>query len=326
MNPLLQDVDAFIVHLASERRLSRHTCNNYRRDLASTAEWLHQQNLTWPQLDQRDVRQLINHWHKQKLASNSIQRHLSALRTFYAWQHRNGLVNDNPAVGISAPKKGKRLPKNLEIEQINQLLNPGGDSALASHMSQHQAALAEETLVRDRAIMELFYSSGLRLSELVNLNLFDLDLKSASLRVVGKGNKERQLPVTDVAIEALLAWLKIRRTWLTTHSATTQECDALFISRHKKRISQRSVQLRLNALAQRQGLSTHLHPHMLRHSFATHLLESSRDLRAVQELLGHANLSTTQIYTHLDFQHLAKVYDNSHPRANRRADNDNSSR
>lgn len=298
--PLATTLERFIGHLASERRLSPHTQSNYRRDLESAALWLGQQGLDWPQASHQDIRLLMAHWHKKGLGSSSIQRHLSALRSFYRWLKREGQVDDNPADGISAPKGKKRLPDNLDIDQLNQLLNNKDKRPIA---------------LRDLAMMELFYSSGLRLSELTGLNLSDIDLKAASLRVIGKGNKQRQLPITQLACDRIGDWLQVRQQWLGA-----QECEALFISQRLKRISTRSVQLRLKSLAQQQALDSQPHPHMLRHSFATHLLESSGDLRAVQELLGHANLSTTQIYTHLDFQHLAKVYDNSHPRANRRDD------
>lgn len=303
MSTLLARVDAFIRHLASERRLSIHTQSNYQRDLTSAAHWLQDHQLDWQTLDAKAMRELLAYWHKQRLAGSSLQRHLSALRSFYRWQLREGLVQDNPAADISAPKTGKRLPKNLDVDQINQLLDGKNTDA------------SSDLLRRDRAMMELLYSSGLRLAELVSLDLIDLDLKDASLRVTGKGNKQRQLPMTQTAVDAIHTWLPVRQQWL---GAATS--GALFISRQKRRISPRSVELRLTAMARRQGLPGHPHPHMLRHSFATHLLESSRDLRAVQELLGHANLSTTQVYTHLDFQHLASVYDQAHPRARQKQD------
>lgn len=299
MTALLEQVDAFILHLASERRLSLHTQDDYRRDLASAAAWLTGRQLGWNHLDGKALRDLMAHWHKQGLGSRTIQHHLSALRTFYRWLMREGRVADNPVAGIRAPKSPKRLPKNLDVDQVNQLLDGKHDSELA---------------VRDHAMMELFYSSGLRLAELVSLDLDSLDIRAANLRVTGKGNKERQLPVTGTAIDAIRAWLPVRRQWLGNDS----DCMALFVSKQKKRITARSVQMRLATLARQRGLDGRIHPHMLRHSFATHLLESSRDLRAVQELLGHANLSTTQVYTHLDFQHLAKVYDQAHPRAHQR--------
>lgn len=300
MSSLTCTIDEFINHLASERRLSIHTQRNYQRDLQSAANWLQQQQLDWPQLDEHSVRQLVAYWHKQRLANSSIQRHLSALRTFYTWMLRCQRVRDNPVASIRAPKQGKRLPQDLNVDRLNQLLQPQQG--------------ASDLTCRDLAMMELFYSSGLRLSELVSLDITDIDVDAASLRVTGKGNKQRLLPITAIAIKRLQSWLTLRQSWLNANA----NCSAVFISRRLTRISPRNVQLRLKQLATQQGLDSQLHPHMLRHSFATHLLESSRDLRAVQELLGHANLSTTQVYTHLDFQHLARVYDASHPRANRK--------
>lgn len=303
MTALLEQVEAFILHLASERRLSEHTQTDYRHDLESTAAWLVAQSLDWVRLDGKALRDLMAAWHRQGLGSRSIQHRLSALRTFYRWLIREGVATDNPVSGVRAPKLPKRLPKNLDVDQVNQLLDGRTDNELA---------------LRDHAMMELFYSSGLRLSELVSLDIGSVDLNAQNLRVVGKGNKERQLPVTATAITALRAWLPVRRAWLPP----TSDCMALFISTQKRRITARSVQLRLAQLARERGLDGRVHPHMLRHSFATHLLESSRDLRAVQELLGHANLSTTQVYTHLDFQHLARVYDQAHPRAHPRKERD----
>lgn len=293
-------VDAFINHLATERRLSPHTQSNYRRDLLAVVQWLNKAELDWQCLDHHGIRQLLGAWHRQGLASRSMQRRLSALRSFYAWLLREGSVSHNPAMGISAPKAPKRLPENLDVDQLNQLLDGKQSDDLA---------------LRDRAMMELFYSSGLRLAELVSLDTDTIDMADASMVVTGKGSKQRRLPVTATAIAALRCWLPVRRRWLAD-----TECNALFISKRRRRISPRSVELRLAALAKRQGLAGKPHPHMLRHSFATHLLESSRDLRAVQELLGHANLATTQIYTHLDFKHLAAVYDEAHPRARHRKD------
>lgn len=298
-------VDAFIAHLATERRLSPHTQSNYRRDLDAVAQWLKQAELDWQRLDQQAMRQLLGAWHRQGLASRSMQRRLSALRSFYAWLLREGVVSHNPAVGISAPKVPKRLPENLDVDQLNQLLDGKQSDDLA---------------LRDGAMMELFYSSGLRLAELVSLDIDTIDMADASMVVTGKGNKQRRLPVTATAIAAVRRWLPVRHRWLAQI-----ECAALFVSKRRRRISPRSVEQRLVVLARRQGLAGKPHPHMLRHSFATHLLESSRDLRAVQELLGHANLSTTQIYTHLDFKHLAAVYDDAHPRARLRKDKHESS-
>jgi integrase/recombinase XerC len=212
-------------------------------------------------------------------------------------RHRGAI--HNPALGISAPKRPQRLPKTLDVDMIKQLLEFEGDEPID---------------IRDRAMMELFYSSGLRLAELADLNVSDLDLNDALVTVTGKGNKTRTLPIGRIAITAL-------RRWLTSRDSLPPD-QALFLGQRGKRLGHRAIQQRLRFRATQQGLPAHVHPHMLRHSFASHLLESSSDLRGVQELLGHANLSTTQVYTHLDFQHLAQVYDKAHPRATRKVNNE----
>jgi integrase/recombinase XerC len=225
---------------------------------------------------------------------------LSALRSFFRYLQREGIVTKNPGVDVRAPKSPKRLPRALDADQMTQLLEIPAQGALAQ---------------RDRAIMELLYSSGLRLAELVNLDLTGLDLADRTVRVTGKGRKTRIVPIGAKAITALRAWFKER--------AALAKADetAVFVGRNGRRLGARNIQLRLAQLGLRQGLPTKLHPHLFRHSFATHLLESSHDLRGVQELLGHADISTTQVYTHLDFQHLAGVYDQAHPRARRRRAN-----
>jgi integrase/recombinase XerC len=222
---------------------------------------------------------------------------MSALRGFFRFLLREGKVESNPAADVPSPKLPKRLPKTLDVDQIARLLEIDGDSPLA---------------LRDRAIMELFYSSGMRLAELVGLKVTDLDLAEGSVRVLGKGSKTRILPVGRKAREAIRAWLGARSDF------PGHDLDALFLSRRGQALSARAVQARLREWSRRIGLATGVNPHLLRHSFATHLLESSGDLRSVQELLGHADISTTQIYTHLDFQHLARIYDKSHPRARKR--------
>ncbi len=289
-------IDDFIDHLDGERRLSPHTLTNYRRDLQQLADFLDQRQCHWLTLGNTELRQFIGHQHQQGLAAKSLQRQLSSIRTFYRFLIREGRADANPALGISAPKAAKTLPKPLDVDQLQQLLD-------------RQPATPLEC--RDLAILELFYSSGLRLAELVSLDLHDLDFRAASLRVTGKGRKSRQLPIGRMAIRALDRWLDQRR-----QLADLAE-QALFVSRQGHRLSARSVQLRLKKWGL-QGGQGKLHPHRLRHSFASHMLESSGDLRAVQELLGHADISTTQIYTHLDFQHLAEVYDGSHPRAKKK--------
>lgn len=293
-------IAAFVRHLASERRLSPHTVTHYRRDLERAAPHLPQ---PWSAVTGHDIRALVARLHREGLGGRSLQRLLSTLRGFYGFLIREGLARDNPALDIRAPKSGRRLPKALDADQVRHLLdNPDGDGPL---------------IRRDQAMLELLYACGLRLAELIGLDLDDLDLREGRVTVTGKGNKTRRLPVGAPARTALAAWLEARPAF----SADPAQ-QALFLSRRGRRISPSSVQQRLRRGALARGLEDHLHPHKLRHSFATHLLESSGDLRAVQELLGHANLSTTQIYTHLDFQHLARVYDGAHPRAQRLRDDD----
>ncbi|GAA5131316.1 tyrosine recombinase XerC [Alloalcanivorax gelatiniphagus] len=293
-------IDAFARHLASERRLSPHTVKHYRRDLRTAAEVLRPD---WPAVTAHDVRALVATLHRRGLGGRSIQRLLSSLRTFYGFLIREGQAKDNPALDVRAPKSGKRLPKALDADQTRHLLdNPDGDGPLAR---------------RDQAMLELLYGCGLRLAELLSLDLDSVSAGSAELVVTGKGNKTRVLPVGKPALTALRAWLQARPGLV--HDPDQR---ALFVSQRGRRLSPSAVQQRLRRAAQTRGLDDHLHPHKLRHSFATHVLESSGDLRAVQELLGHANLATTQVYTHLDFQHLAKIYDNAHPRAQRRRGDD----
>lgn len=288
----------FFEHLASERRLSAHTDDNYRRDLNFFVQYCDRNAITeWTRLDTQHIRQFAAAEFRRGSAARTIQRRLSALRTFFNFLIREGVIKNNPAIDVQAPKAPKRLPNALDVDQMNQLLAFRTDDELSA---------------RDKAIMELFYSSGLRLAELVGLQLHELDLVDRTVRVVGKGNKTRIVPVGRHAIDAL-------RAWLTERAALAKpEETRVFVSRTGKPLGPRAIQLRISEWAIRQGLPMHVHPHMFRHSFATHLLESSQDLRGVQELLGHANISTTQVYTHLDFQHLAKIYDQSHPRARRR--------
>jgi integrase/recombinase XerC len=293
------DVAAFITYLANIRRYSPHTVAGYGRDLAKFCDFCRQsQLLDWQHVHQADIRALAAQSHRRGLSGKSIQRLLSAIRSFFQFLIKQHRCKHNPAIGVSAPKIPRQLPVTMDTDQLKQLL-----SAPASDWIE----------IRDKAIVELFYSSGLRLSELTGLNLADLDLRDGLVTVTGKGNKTRTIPVGRLAIEAIQAWLAVRREQLRDPLD-----NALFISQRGQRIHPRSVQARLQQMAAQQSMRRKLHPHMLRHSFASHLLESSSDLRAVQEMLGHANISTTQIYTHLDFQHLAKVYDDAHPRAQRR--------
>jgi integrase/recombinase XerC len=299
-------VARFRRYMGSERRLSAHTDSNYARDLAALVKYCDRVGLgEWSALDSQHIRMFAAHSHAGGLSPRSVQRRLSAVRSFYEFLVRENAagsaprsgVTRNPAHDIRAPKAAKRLPETLDPDQMARLLEvPPGDSFVT----------------RDRAIMELLYSSGLRLAELVGLNLTDLDLKDRMVDVMGKGRKARRVPVGSIAAEVLSKWLRER-------AAVAKPGEtALFVGRGGKRLGPRAVQTRVAHWARRQGLSVHVYPHLFRHSFATHLLESSRELRGVQELLGHADISTTQVYTHLDFQHLARIYESSHPRARKK--------
>jgi integrase/recombinase XerC len=289
----------FLTHLKSERRLSGHTVSAYELDLKRLVAFCDHENITdWPRLDGHHIRSFAAREHRQGLAPVSIQRRLAAARSFCEFLLREQVIRANPGLEIKAPKGRKRLPQTLDADQMARLLEFRTDDRLDT---------------RDKALMELLYSSGLRLAELVQLDLTDLDLKDRTVRVLGKGSKTRIVPVGSQAITALRAWLKERATL-----AGLQEA-AVFVGRNGARLGARAVQLRVARWARLQGIGVPVHPHMFRHSFATHLLESSHDLRGVQELLGHANISTTQVYTHLDFQHLARTYDAAHPRARRKA-------
>lgn len=289
-------LEAYCAYLRNERQVSEHTRSAYRRDLETVMAYCEQQGIgSWSQLEIRQLRQLVARQHHHGQSARSLARLLSAVRGLYRYLIREGLCQHDPASGLSAPKGERRLPKTLDTDRAQQLLDGGVDDDFIA--------------CRDHAILELFYSSGLRLSELTGLDLEHLDLAAGLVRVLGKGGKTRILPVGRQAREALQRWLKMR-------GIAAPRDNALFLGRHGRRLGPRAVQMRLKAAGERE-LGQHLHPHMLRHSFASHLLESSQDLRAVQEMLGHADIATTQIYTHLDFQHLAAVYDSTHPRAKR---------
>jgi len=288
-------IDAFLSHLQVERHVSPHTLDAYRRDLAALGAWAASRDLDdVVTLDTGQLRAFVAAEHRRGLSPKSLQRRLSACRSFYQWLLRHGRITATPAAALRAPKAPRRLPQVLDADEATRLVEVPTDVPLG---------------LRDRALLELFYSSGLRLSELCALRWSDIDLAGGVVTVLGKGSKQRIVPVGSHARSALAAWRAEQRA----------AADApIFPGRHGAPISQRAVQLRLKLLAQRQGMFKHVHPHMLRHSFASHILESSGDLRGVQELLGHADIATTQIYTHLDFQHLAKVYDAAHPRAKRK--------
>ncbi|NUF27391.1 integrase/recombinase XerC [Gilliamella bombicola] len=289
-------VDQFLNYLKSEKQLSLNTQINYRRQLYALISLAKEAEIsTWQDLDSSAVRVLISRSKQTGLQARSLSLRLSALRSFCDWMVKNERLTANPARGVLNPKLGQHLPKNIDIDEINKLLDINYNDPLS---------------VRDRAMLEIMYGSGLRLSELVSLDCRKLNLTDGEIRVMGKGNKERKLPLGRESIK----WIK---HWLSMRDCLVPQDDALFISKLGRRISPRNVEKRFAQWGVKQGLSSHVHPHKLRHSFATHMLESSRDLRAVQELLGHADLSTTQVYTHLDFSHLSEVYDSAHPRAKR---------
>jgi len=288
-------IAAFLSHLGNERRVSAHTLDGYRRDLAVLASWVrdngHQDIIT---LTESDLRALIASEHRRGLSPASLQRRLSAWRSFYRWLLAQGQITANPATHLRGPRATRKLPEVLDPDEAKVLVEVSTEAPLG---------------VRDRAMLELFYSSGLRVSELCHLRWGDLDLSEGLVCVLGKGQRQRLVPVGSHARRALEAW----------RAETRAADDAwVFPGRHGHAISARAIQIRIRALARRQGLFKRVHPHLLRHSFASHVLESSGDLRGVQELLGHADISTTQIYTHLDFGHLSSVYDATHPRAKRR--------
>ncbi|BFU60479.1 MULTISPECIES: tyrosine recombinase XerC [Rodentibacter] len=291
------DLQSYWDYLRIERQVSPHTLNNYQRQLDSVQKLLVEQGIQqWQQITPSVVRFVLAQSKKAGLKEKSLALRLSALRQFLSYLVRQGKLKVNPATGISAPKQSKHLPKNIDGEQVQQLL--ANDSK-------------DPIDIRDRAILELMYSSGLRLSELQGLNLNSINTRTREVRVLGKGNKERIVPFGRYASHALQQWLKVRLLF-------NPKDEALFVSQLGNRISHRAIQKRVETWGIRQGLNSHLNPHKLRHSFATHMLEASSDLRAVQELLGHSNLATTQIYTHLNFQHLADVYSQAHPRARRK--------
>lgn len=286
-------IDTFLAYLAVEKQASPHTLDAYRRDLSALATWADGRDVT--SLDSAALRAFIAHEHRRGLTPKSLQRRLSACRSLYRWLLKQGHLDADPCAGVRAPKATRKLPQVLDVDEAVQLVALPTDAPLG---------------LRDRALLELFYSSGLRLAEVCALRWRDLDFDAGLVTVLGKGSRERIVPVGSHARAALLAWRQA--------SAGAPD-DHVFPGRHGRRISARAIQLRMKQLAQRQGVFKRIHPHLLRHSCASHLLESSGDLRAVQELLGHADIATTQIYTHLDFQHLAKVYDATHPRARRKS-------
>jgi len=297
-------IEQYLDELRYQRRLSKHTLTNYLRDLNKFSDFCEK---TFPDdiNDFKDilsahVRQFVSTRRQQGLATSSLQRNLSSIRSFFNFLLKQKIVVNNPAKGIVTPRRSRHLPHVLDVDQTSRLMDiKTSDDILA---------------IRDKAILETFYSAGLRLSELVQLNLQDYKESEKKVRVTGKGNKQREVPVGKYAKQALSLWLA-RRSELLSSEIDNDSEQALFLGKRGRRISPRIIQKRISDWAIKQGIDLHVHPHMLRHSFASHILESSGDLRAVQELLGHSDISTTQIYTHLDFQHLAEVYDKAHPRS-----------
>jgi integrase/recombinase XerC len=293
LDPHLQ---AFIDYLQYERRYSLLTVEHYQRDLLQFTQWLQEQDpsSSLHNTTEFQVQQWVSKLHRAGLKSQSLQRKLSSLRGYFRYQIKHKLLTVNPATDIRAPREAKRLPQTLDIEQIGQLLDIADDDFIGA---------------RDNAILELLYSSGLRLAELARLTVNELNLDSALLTVLGKGNKVRIVPIGSKAVSSLQNWLLHRQ------GASSNSSNALFLSKQGNAVTHRNIQLRVNHWQQQQGISQTVHPHKLRHSVASHLLQSSGDLRAVQEFLGHSDISSTQVYTHLDYQHLANVYDKAHPRA-----------
>ena len=298
-----QSLDAYLQHLRVEKRASPHTIKNYARDLLNLQQFCDTHDfLHWSELRTHNIQACIALRHQQKLSSRSIQRQLSAIRAFYDYLIEREHCEHNPARHVKAPRSSKPLPKTLDVDQLNGLLNQVPQTPLE---------------IRDLAILELFYSSGLRLSELANLDVGDLDVPQKTVLIRhGKGDKSRVLPVGRFALKALHDWYAIRPQF--TPDPALDQNPAIFLSNQGNRLSVRSIQQRIQHWCKQHGFNQLIHPHMLRHSFASHMLESSGDLRAVQELLGHSNINTTQIYTHLNFQHLSEVYDQAHPRAKKK--------
>ena len=307
-----QWIDDFLFHLKTERRLSPHTLSNYRRDLLGVVAYCDSVAVSdWPALDAKHVRGFLAARHRQGTGGRSLARALSALRSFLKFLIRERRLQKNVAQGVRAPKAPRKLPEPLDVDEMNRLLSP------ALPLAKSPASQQDDVLIiRDNAMLELMYSAGLRLAEMVSLNIGEIDLVDGSVSVTGKGGKTRVVPVGRYAREALLNWQR-RRACLANENE-----PALFVSQRGGRLTPRSVQQRFRQRGIQQGIESRVHPHKLRHAFASHLLESSGDLRAVQELLGHADIATTQIYTHLDFQRLAEVYDKSHPRARKKSTKD----
>ena len=292
-SPILNDINAYLVFVSQVKNLSENTTKSYERDLKKLYLFLEKLNVTnYSEIKEEICSAWIGDLYSQNNKPKSIQRHLSSAKGFFRFLKKNDLISSSPFELVTAPKSSNTLPDVLSPEDVEQLLNFKPSNTIE---------------IRDMAIVELMYSSGLRVSETVNINISDFEENMSFLRVIGKGSKTRLVPMGRFAINAI-------NNWLNEREKISNNTDALFLNSKGSRLSVRSIQLRLKKMAINQGLPP-VHPHMLRHSFATHMLESSGDLRTIQELLGHSSLSTTQIYTKLDYQHLAKIYDKSHPRA-----------
>lgn len=297
-------IQAFLESLKVEKQSSKHTITSYTTDLMDAVAFFAAHHITlWKDVQESAIRALLAHKREQQISPRTINRQLSALRTFFRYLIREGIISDNKAMRVVALKTTRALPRALDVDQMAKLLELPATNAIA---------------IRDIAIMELLYSAGLRVSEIASLNIADLDLKQQQTPVVGKGKKSRLALIGRCAVKALEQWILIR----TTLILKTPNEPALFVNNQGKRLSVRSIQYRLLKIGIQQGVETRVTPHRLRHSFASHLLESSNDLRSVQALLGHADLSTTQIYTKVNFQHLANVYDQCHPRARKQSEED----
>jgi|TARA_B110000037_G_scaffold60664_1_gene74318 integrase/recombinase XerC len=290
-------IKAYTEYITFEKGLSKNTIKNYLKDIVKLEELNNLRPFNKIEID--NIRKNISSLHSKGLNGKSLSRMLSSWRGFYEFLINRFNFIKNPIIGIKAPKSSKKLPQILSVDQAVRLVDIKDESFLG---------------IRDHAVLELFYSSGLRLSELTNLNENDINLSDETITVIGKGNKTRILPIGDMAIKAIKKWLTLRLKFLDGSSSNS----ALFLSKRSKRLTTRAIQYRLKFWAIKQGVPENIHPHLLRHSFASHILQSSHDLRAVQELLGHENISTTQIYTHLDHQHLTEIYDKSHPRAKKK--------
>ena len=302
---LQKEIQKFLSYLESVKQYSKHTISGYRRDLTKLSGYLLNIDIEdWQSVNEHELRTFVNSERRRGLSPRSIQRVLSTSRSFFEYLLVEGVIKLSPAQNINSPKSAQLLPKAMDADLVQRLLDFKPNGLIQ---------------VRDKAIAELLYSSGLRLSEVCTLDVQDLELKERVCRVTGKGNKMRVVPVGKKAIQAIRDWLIHRKELKNSKSSSS---EAMFLNNKGKRISARSIQLRLEKLCAQRGLPG-INPHMLRHSFASHVLESSGDLRAVQEMLGHADIATTQIYTKLDFQHLSKVYDSAHPRARKGIKDDN---